>query len=114
MEREPDFFLQGIAKVETRRCARTLFFLNCVAPGSGSILSAFVDTSSAKVNYRSIGYGLLQMLLTVAFMLGWFWSIYHGFLLCTHATEGQKFIENEEGDECEDQEKQLIEPNNEM
>ena len=96
MEREPDFFLQGIAKVETRRCARFLFFLNCIAPGSGSILSAFVDTSSSKVHTRSVVYGILQMIFAAAFMLGWFWSIYHGFLLCTHAKEGQKFIENDD------------------
>ena len=53
------------------------------------------------------------MILSLAFMLGWFWSIYHGFLLCTHATEGQKFIENDNHPQ-QDEEKQLIEPNNEM
>ena len=96
MEREPDFFLQGIARVETRRCARILFFMNCVAPGTGSVMSAFVDTSDNKVHARSVVYGMLQMIFALAFMLGWFWSIYHGFLVYTHANEGQKFVENDD------------------
>ena len=59
MEREPDFFLQGIAKVERQRCARILFFMNCVAPGTGSVMSAFVDTSKPGVHVRSLIYGVL-------------------------------------------------------
>ena len=48
-----------------------------------------MDTSSQGVHTRSIIYGLMQLSLTLAFFLGWFWSIYHGFLLCTHAVDVQ-------------------------
>ena len=91
MERENDnFFLTGIAKVKSQNCASVLFALNCIIPGSGTILSAFMDTAGTGVNSRSILFGIFQLLLSVIYMLGWFWSIYHGFLIYTHAADAEE------------------------
>jgi hypothetical protein len=67
--------------VNSKKTALPLAILNCVCPGLGTFISAFLDQSSAGVNVLSIGYSLLQASLTIVFLLGWYWSIYHGFLM---------------------------------
>ena len=118
------FFLEGIAKVKSQKCARVLFFLNCITPGLGTIFSAFLDTAGQGVHVRSLAYGFFQMMLALAFMLGWFWSIYHGFLICTHCNEtGSNFTSHDDNeanessrrirDVDEQREQRLLQDNNE-
>ncbi len=46
--------------------------LDCLIPGSGTIVSAFKDES---LNKLALLFGCLQM-LTCWFAVGWIWSIY--------------------------------------
>merc|ERR1712096_597017 len=83
MEKEEDFFLMGVARISSQQKAAPLLCLNIIIPGLGTFISAFMDQGG--VNTRSLGYAFLQCLLTFTFLLGWYWSIYHGFLMYTHA-----------------------------
>ena len=90
MERENDFFILGIAKLQSQKCASILFALNCLIPGFGTMMSACMDTSGNGVHKRSLIYGFLQMCFAIVYLLGWFWSIYHGFLIYTHAADASE------------------------
>jgi len=55
-----------------------LFIINIIFPGVGSICSSFMDKNG--FNAEALIFGVLQFVLWFA-LIGWFWSIYHGFLI---------------------------------
>ncbi len=55
-----------------------LFIVNILLPGIGTIISAFMDKGG--MNNTALIYGVLQ-LLTAWILIGWCWSIYHGYLI---------------------------------
>ena len=52
------------------------FILNIFIPGSGTIISAFLDP--AGLNGTALVFGLLQFFLAWTFV-AWLWSILHGW-----------------------------------
>ena len=40
---EEDFFLKGISRVSNKKTALPLAVLNCICPGLGTLISAFLD-----------------------------------------------------------------------
>jgi hypothetical protein len=55
-----------------------IFVLNIFFPGVGTIMSAFFDEEG--INNSALVWGVLQ-LLTTFLIIGWCWSIYHGYLI---------------------------------
>ena len=55
-----------------------LFIVNIIFPGIGTIVSAFMDKGG--MNNTALLYGVLQLLLCWI-LVGWCWSIYHGYLI---------------------------------
>ena len=58
-------------------CHVVLFITNIFLPGIGTIISAFLQKGG--INCWALAVGLLQ-LICAAFLLGWIWSIIHGWL----------------------------------
>ena len=55
-----------------------LFIINIIFPGFGTIFSAFMDHEHT--NSTALLYGILQ-LITSWLVIGWLWSVYHGYLI---------------------------------
>ena len=53
-----------------------LLSLNTLIPGSGTIVSSFLDRE--KFNVMALMLGILQMGLAVL-VIGWLWSVFHGY-----------------------------------
>jgi len=68
---------KAVVKVEPGP-ALFLFLLNVIFPGFGTICSAFMDHEHT--NTTALMYGILQ-LITSWLIIGWFWSVYHGYLI---------------------------------
>ena len=65
----------SIVKLELRR-ALIVLILNCIAPGSGTILSGILVGGDLVANNLIVGS--LQM-YTAIIAVGWLWSIYTGW-----------------------------------
>ena len=61
-----------------RRMAAAVFTFNCIIPGSGTIIAGLAAGEKKVVNNMIVG--LLQLYLT-CLLVGWFWSIYTGYLI---------------------------------
>jgi hypothetical protein len=55
------------------------FIINIILPGWGTIGSAFC--SDKGINCEAIVVGILQFATLFLILIGWFWSIYWGYLI---------------------------------
>ena len=62
----------------------TLFILNVILPGIGTIASAFIDKEG--FNCLALIIGIMQSLLTLL-VIGWLWSIFHGWAMFTSSSK---------------------------
>ncbi|GIQ85371.1 SPEC3/Stum family protein [Kipferlia bialata] len=69
------------------RLAWVVLVVNIVLPGFGTFFCAAV---AKEHQGRHAVYGLLQLLTTPLFLIGWFWAIFYGIHVCIHR--------NKEGD----------------
>ena len=102
MEKESDFFLDGVVRLTHSNKAAPLFCMNMVVPGLGTFISSFMGKHGEGIHTRSLLYAFLQLTLTIVFMLGWMWSIYHGFLLFANADDKVYGVSLQHGSENED------------
>ena len=61
-----------------RKPAITVFVCNCVVPGSGTAIAGLIAGEKHVVNNMILG--LIQLYLT-CLGVGWFWSVYTGYLI---------------------------------
>ena len=61
-----------------KNLALMCFIFNCLLPGVGSVISSFAGKNG--FNIYACLFGVGQM-LTCWLIVGWIWSIYHGFKL---------------------------------
>ncbi len=67
------------ALVEVRKPYNiVLFILNVILPGTGTMISSCFDT---EYNFLPMILGLCQLFTAPILFIGWFWSIYWGFLI---------------------------------
>ena len=59
--------------------AYIVMFLNCIVPGTGTILAACIADRYA-ANKTQLILGMFQF-MTAPFIFGWIWSIYWGVLI---------------------------------
>ena len=60
-----------------------LFIVNCILPGIGTTISAFMDK---KFNGLALLFGVIQFLFCLTIVV-WIWSIWHGYMLWKKSTE---------------------------
>ena len=59
------------------------FIVNCLLPGIGTIISAFMDK---KLNGLALLFGVIQFLFCLTIVV-WIWSIWHGYMLWKKSKE---------------------------
>ena len=59
--------------------ALIVFILNVCSPGFGTFCAGIIDKQG--LNVEAMLTGFLQFLLTPVMLIGWIWSILHGFRL---------------------------------
>ena len=59
--------------------ALIIFILQLVSPGWGLFIAGIIDKNGVNVNAMLAGF--LQFLLVPFFLIGWIWSILHGYRL---------------------------------
>lgn len=65
-----------------------LFITNIVFPGVGTIAAGVIDDCNSEV----VCVGVLQILLSPVFFIGWVWAIVWGFKLYDNAAEAEAVV----------------------
>ena len=68
-----------IVQVDSDSKGLMLLVLNVLIPGTGTILSSFMD-SEASFNLIALICGVLQLAMAIL-VIGWLWSIFHGYAI---------------------------------
>jgi hypothetical protein len=66
---------------------------NCCFPGLGTVASSWKDRKGC--NCTAWWVGILQQLLTPLCGIGWFWSMYHGWIVYQNSKgKKEEFVMN--------------------
>lgn len=84
-------YVKDVPKV-SKPVAYVSAFFNVILPGWGTVIAAFMATSSSQtaVSKTQLFIGLMQFLTTFA-LVGWIWSIYWGYLIVMTAMQDDKY-----------------------